>query len=68
MTVRFEISELEKVVEPDNLLDVLDSLLAIGKLSEYYWDWQCGEVELEIPERVAVEELFSDFTKGKLSS
>jgi len=65
MTKRFLIQELEEIVKPYDLLDSLDSLLQNGKLSSYYYDYECGEVELEIPDSVVIEELFDS---GNLNS
>lgn len=58
--VKFDISELEKVVHPDNLIDVMDSLLQEGKLLNYFWDWQNGVVEMEISKSAIIEELFKE--------
>lgn len=64
MQVKFGIPELEKIVEPEDLISVLDNLLDIGKFESYYYDWENGYVLIDIPESVVIEELFADYSRG----
>lgn len=66
MTTKFEIKELEKIVEPEDLVDCLDSLLDNDKISSYYYDFENGTVTLEIPNNVVIEELFNNDTKRNI--
>lgn len=62
MTKRFQIQELEELIKPHDLIDTLDSLMKNGKLDSYYYDFEGGEVELEIPDNVVIEEMFNQDT------
>jgi hypothetical protein len=66
MQAKFEISILEKLVAPENLLDLLDQLMNDGKLDEYYWDWENGYVTLTISKKAIIDELFRTANKDKL--
>lgn len=66
MTVQFDISELEKLVEPDNLLDVLDTLFDEGKILQYQYDWENGYCFIEISEKTVIEDIFKESQRGKV--
>lgn len=61
MTKIFQIKELEELVAPYDLVDVLESLLKNGMLESYYYDYICGEIELDIPKNVEISEIMSGF-------
>lgn len=61
MTKVFQIKELQELVAPDDLIDVLESLLKNGFLSSYYYDYVLGEVELDIPKNVEINEIMDGF-------
>lgn len=59
MLKKFPIQELEELLKPYDLVDCLDSLLSNGKLVSYYYDYDNGEVELEISDSAVIEEMFN---------
>lgn len=61
MTKIFQIRELQELVAPDDLVDVLESLLKNGMLDSYYYDYVLDEVELEIPKNVEINEIMAGF-------
>lgn len=60
MTRTFSIEELESIVEPANLADVLDSLWFGGAVTSYNLDYRGGYVIIEFDDKVEVEELFKE--------
>lgn len=65
MTKVFDIKDLELIVEPNDLIEVLDSLVANGYLSSYYYNWEVGEVELEVTKSAEVQEVMEGFSEFK---
>jgi hypothetical protein len=61
MTVVFLIKELEDVVAPHNLIDVLDSLVDNDYVESYGLDWETGEVVIDVPAHVEISEIFKGF-------
>lgn len=61
MTKIFDIKDLELIVEPHDLIDVLDSLVDNGYLDSYYFNWEIGEVEMEVSSSAQVENIMKGF-------
>lgn len=63
MQVKFPIPELERIVHPDNLLEVLDCLFDEGKIVGYHYDWENGDVYIDVSEKAIVEDIFKEQKK-----
>ena len=61
MSKTFPIDELKELVKPEDLIDVLDSLFDNGLISGYYYNYECGEVEIDIPKNVEIAEIVAGF-------
>lgn len=61
MTKRFTIKELEDVVKPYDLIDVLDSLMENQYIDSYYYDFENGQIEMDIPKGTEVMEILKGF-------
>lgn len=57
MTKIFPADELKEIVKPYSIIEVLDSMLQSKLLTYWSWDYEVGEIELEIPANVEVQEL-----------
>ena len=57
----FGITELQSIVEPHALPEVLQSLKDNGLLSSYRMNFEKGTVRIEIPKNVEVAELIAGF-------
>lgn len=58
----FSIKELEEVVEPYALLDVLNSLVFNMYLGGYSIDYSTDTVELQIPANVQIKEILDELS------
>lgn len=60
MTKFFTVSELKAVVKPYDPIDVLDSLLDMELIKSYYWNYENGVVEIDIPKDVEIKEIMDN--------
>lgn len=67
MKSRFRIEELEAVITPDTLIDVLESLRVNGLLDAYHIDYRGGDVVLEIPKGIEINEMISGLSDLDIS-
>lgn len=61
MKTQFRIEELEEIIYPDSLIDVLESLVLNGMIESYLIDYRGGDVFLSVPRDVEVKELIAGF-------
>lgn len=61
MKTRFKLEELENLVYPESLVDVLNSLSDNGMLEGYYIDFRLGDVIINIPKNIEIKEIMAGF-------
>lgn len=61
MKTQFKIEELEALIYPESLVDVLNSLSDNGMVEGYYIDFRSGDVFINIPKNIEVKEIMAGF-------
>lgn len=67
MNRTFSIAELEDVVKPHELIDVLDVLVANGLLWGYDMSFMSGTVTLDLPKHTEVASILRELTEAQTS-
>jgi hypothetical protein len=61
--VTFPIEDLEREVAPEELKDILNTLMQTGFIESYLYDFRGGTVTLDVPRDVEVAEIMAGFTQ-----
>lgn len=63
MIKQFSISELEEIVKPHELIDVLDVLVENGFLWGYDMSFMSGTISLDLPKETEVRNIIRELTE-----